>query len=350
MKLYSEPICKLSSGEDMLLYTLENESGMKVKITNYGGTITEVWVPGKGGRIDDVILCFDNPEKLVTNIEPYFGCVVGRTCNRIADAKFSIDRHEYHVSANKDTFQLHGGFEGFNKKFWKTLPSETRDAVSVVLEYLSPDGEEGFPGNLQVKVTYTLNNKNELSVSFCAMTDKPTPVNLTNHAYWNLAGESSGSILNHQLMILADHITETDENSIPTGFLKPVAGTPFDFTSPHTIGERIDKLYMGYDDNFCLRNLSGKIAQAARVFDPGSGRLMEVLTTQPGMQLYTANWFNGSITGKGGHVYRKHSAFCTETQYYPNAMNIRNFPNVILRPGDIYRSETIWRFSVADSI
>jgi aldose 1-epimerase len=350
MKLCSEHICKLASGEDILLYSLENESGMKVKLTNYGGTLTEVWVPGKGNKYDDVILSFDNINKLFDNTEPYFGCIVGRTCNRIAEAKFTIDGREFFVSPNKETFQLHGGFEGFNKKRWKSTPVETSDAISVILEYFSPDGEEGFPGNLQVKAVYTLNNKNELSVSFYAMTDKPTPVNLTNHAYWNLAGESSGSILDHQLVILADHITETNENSIPTGFLKPIAGTPFDFTSPHKIGERIEQLFMGYDDNFCLRNLSGKLAPAARVFEPNNGRLMEVLTTQPGMQLYTANWFDGSITGKGGKAYPKHSAFCTETQHFPNAMNIPCFPNVILRPGEKYTSETVWRFSVADNI
>lgn len=350
MKLFSEHVCKLPSGEEVVRYTLENDRAMKVRLTNYGGTLTEVWVPDRNGNADDVILCFDSIEKLILNTEPYFGCIVGRTCNRIAGARFTIDGTEFRVSPNKGTYQLHGGYDGFNRKAWKSKPVQADDCVSVVLEYFSPDGEEGFPGNLQVKAVYSLNNENELSVSFYGMTDRPTPVNLTNHAYWNLGGENSGNILGHQLMILSDHITETDENLIPTGFLKPVANTPFDFTSPHTIGERISQLYKGYDDNYCLRNLSGKTALAAKIFEPQSGRLMEVYTSEPGMQLYTANWFDGSITGKGGTAYMPHAAFCTETQHYPNSMNIPGFPNVILRPGNMFTSETKWRFSIADNI
>ncbi|HOW32319.1 MAG TPA: aldose epimerase family protein [Bacteroidales bacterium] len=350
MKLISELQCKLSSGDEVFRFTLENDYGMTVRLTNYGGTLTEVWVPGKQGKTDDVILCYDSIDKLIVNTEPYFGCIVGRTCNRIGGAKFTIDGTEYQVSPNKGDYQLHGGFEGFNKKAWTAKPVQTGNEVSVVLEYFSPDGEEGFPGNLQVKAVYSLNNQNELSVSFYAMTDKPTPVNLTNHAYWNLAGESSGNVLDHQLVIYSDQITETNSNLVPTGLLKPVAGTPYDFNQPHKIGERIDQLYKGYDDNYCLRNLSGKLMPAAKVFDEKSGRLMEILTTEPGMQLYTANWFDGSITGKGGLAYMPHAAFCTETQHYPNSMNIPGFPNVILRPGNMFTSQTIWRFSVADSI
>lgn len=350
MKLFSDHVCKLPSGDEVYKYTLLNDRGMKVVLTNYGGTLTEVWVPGRNGITEDVILCYDSIEKVILNIDPYFGCIVGRTCNRIAGAAFLIDGIQFHVSPNKGSFQLHGGYDGFNRKAWKSRPVETSEMVSVVLEYFSPDGEEGFPGNLQTKAVYSLNNENELSVNFYAMTDKPTPVNLTNHAYWNLAGESSGNVHGHQMIILADHITETDGNTIPTGFLKPVSGTPFDFRTPHTIGERINELYKGYDDNYCLRNLSGKLEPAARIFEPLSGRLMEVLTTEPGLQLYTANWFDGSITGKGGTAYQAHAAFCTETQHYPNSMNIHGFPNVILRPGNMFTSETKWRFSVAESI
>lgn len=350
MKINSLHICNLPTGEEVFRYTLENDHGIVIRLTNYGGSLTEAWIPDKNGKTDDVLLCYDAVEKLIMNTEPYFGCIVGRTCNRIAGSAFKIDGTEFKVSPNKGTFQLHGGFEGFNKKAWKSKAVSTDDDVSVILEYFSPDGEEGFPGNLQVKVVYSLNNNNELSVSYYAMTDKPTPVNMTNHSYWNLRGEGSGDILDHQLVILADQITEVDGNIIPTGFLKPVAGTAFDFTTPHTIGERIGELYKGYDDNYCLRNLSGKLAPAARVFHPGSGRVMEVFTTEPGMQLYTANWFDGSITGKGGVPYMPHAAFCTETQHYPNSMNIPGFPNVILRPGNMYSSETRWKFSVADSI
>jgi len=278
----------------------------------------------------------------------YFNCIIGRICNRIGGAKFSIDGIEYKVSANQGEFQLHGGHEGFHKKLWSASSFIENDKAGLALEYFSKDGEEGFPGNLKVKAIYTLNNKNEISLELFAETDKPTPVNLTNHAYFNLRGEGAGDILAHELQLFADEYTVTDGNCIPTGEIAQVAGTPFDFTVPHPIGERINQLYKGYDNNFVLRNQSGSIALAAKVLDPQSGRILEVYTTEPGVQLYTSNWFDGSLTGKCGKPHISHTAFCLETQHYPDSMNHPEFPEVILRPGEQYKSETIWKFSVSE--
>jgi aldose 1-epimerase len=350
MKITLSSFGTLEDGKEATLFTLENDRGIQLKLTNFGGTMIELWVPDRNGNKADVLLGYRTWEDWKANIEPYFNCIVGRTCNRIGGARFTIDRVEYEVTPNRGSFQLHGGNEGFNRKLWKAQRVQTIESVSVILEYLSNDGEEGFPGNLQVKAVYSLNNQNEVSIEYYAMTDRPTPVNLTCHAYWNLAGESSGDILEQQLQIFADHVTEVDDDLVPTGNLKPIQGTALDFTVPHALGERIGELYMGYDDNYCLRTLSGKPELAAKAFDPKSGRLMEVITTEPGLQLYTANWFDGTIHGKGGTFYKKHSAFCTETQHWPDSMNHMNFPNVILRPGNTFKSKTIWKFSTADSI
>ncbi len=349
MNISVKPFGQLPSGEKARLFTLVNDFGISLQLTDYGGIITSVCTPDKNGVSADIVTGYPDWNGWLSN-EAYFGALIGRTCNRIGNARFSIDGTEYKVSPNQGRHQLHGGFEGFNKKLWKAESFENSLSVGVRLEYLSTDGEEGFPGNLKVQAVYSLNNQNEISMEFRAVTDQPTPVNLTNHAYFNLAGENSGDVLGHQLLIFADQITETDSDSIPTGKFLDVKNTPFDFTSPHPVGERIQSLYMGYDDNYVLRNQSGKLAACARVFDPVSGRLLEISTSEPGVQLYTSNWFDGKTLGKGGVVYRKYGAFALETQHYPDSMNHPGFPDVILRPGKTYASQTVWKFSIAGSI
>jgi aldose 1-epimerase len=329
------------------IFTLSNDNGVVVKITNYGGTVVSLQIPDKKGELADVVLGMQDWDGWIEN-PAYFNCIIGRTCNRIGGAKFSIDGIEYQVSANQGEFQLHGGYKGFHLKLWNASTFNENEKVGLTLEYFSIDGEEGFPGNLKVKAIYTLDNQNKISLKLFAETDKPTPVNLTNHGYFNLRGEGSGNILAHELQLFADEYTVTDGNCIPTGEIAQVAGTPFDFTVPHPIGERINQLYKGYDNNFVLRNQSGSIALAAKVLDPQSGRILEVYTTEPGVQLYTSNWFDGSLTGKCGKPHISHTAFCLETQHYPDSMNHPEFPEVILRPGEQYKSETIWKFSVSE--
>jgi aldose 1-epimerase len=345
MKVTSEHFGFTPDKQEALLFTVSNNNGVVMKVTNYGGTIISLLIPDKNGSLADVVLGLSTWESWIKN-PAYFNCIVGRTCNRIGGAAFSIDGIKYKVSANNGDFQLHGGFHGFHQKVWKASAFERNEEVGIELEYLSIDGEEGFPGNLKVKAIYKVNNNNEVSLELMAETDKATPVNLTNHGYFNLGGEGSGVIYSHDLMIYADKITVTDSNSIPTGALASVAGTPFDFTEPRKIGERIKQLHAGYDNNFVLRNQSGQLALAAKVHDPESGRVMEVLTTEPGVQLYTANWFDGeNLEGKCGKIHMNHTAFCLETQHYPDSMNHPEFPDVILRPGEKYRSTTVWRFS-----
>ena len=344
MKISKEHFGFLPDKKEALLFSLENENGVKIKITNYGGTIISLEVPDKNGSAADIVLGMPDWEGWIEN-PYYFNCIVGRTCNRIGGARFTIDGVEYKVSANHGEISLHGGFKGFHQKLWEAKTFNENDKTGVELTYLSPDGEEGFPGNLSVKAIYTLNNNNEISLEFFAVTDKATPVNLTNHGYFNLGGEGSGEIYSHELMICADKITVTDSNSIPTGEFSSVSGTPFDFAKPHQIGERIEQLYMGYDDNFVLRNQTGELALAASVHEPNSGRILEVFTTEPGVQLYTANWFDGSLKGKCGMPHTIHTAFCLETQHFPDSMNHPEFPDVILRPGEEFYSKTVWKFS-----
>lgn len=345
MKVVKEHFGFLPDGTEVFVFTLKNKNGLQAKIINYGGTIISLEVPDKNGSMSDIVLGFPTWEQWIDN-PAYFNCIVGRTCNRIGGARFTIDGIEYHVSANHGDISLHGGFKGFHQKVWNAETFVEQDKTGLILTYLSIDGEEGFPGNLQVKTVYTLNNFDEISTEFFATTDKPTPVNLTNHAYFNLGGEGSGEIYSHELILLADEITATDSNSIPSGHFTAVANTPFDFTTAHTIGERIAQLTNGYDDNFALRNKSGKLECAAIVLEPTSGRKLEVFTTEPGIQLYTSNWFDGSLIGKTGKPHTNHTAFCLETQHYPDSMNHATFPNVILRPGDEFYSKTVWKFSV----
>jgi aldose 1-epimerase len=342
---------KTSEGTAVDLYTLTNANGMKVKIITYGGIITELWIPDRDGKFDDVVLGFDNLKGYLDG-HPYFGAIVGRVGNRIAKGKFTLDGKEYTLATNNGPNHLHGGKVGFDKKIWKAEPVESKTGPTVKLSCDSADGEEGYPGKLRALVFYTLTDKNEFYISYSATTDKVSPVNLTNHSYFNLAGPKTGSILDHELRLFADNYTPTDDTLIPTGEIKKVKGTPLDFTKPEKIGARIGDLKGdpgGYDHNFVINEpdeADKKFpAPAARVYEPKTGRVMSILTTEPGVQFYTSNFLDGSIKGKGEVAYKKHQALCLETQHYPDSVNHPKFPSTILKPGETLRSTTIYRFS-----
>jgi aldose 1-epimerase len=338
---------KTADGTAVDIYTLTNANGMKAKIMTYGGIVTELHVPDRDGKLADVVLGFDDLKSYLAG-HPHFGAVAGRVANRIAKGKFTLDGKEYKLAVNNGPNSLHGGKVGFDKKVWKAESFEGKDGVGVKMIYTSPDGEEGYPGTLTTTMTYTLTDKNELRIDYHATTDKPTIVNLTNHSYFNLAGHDSGNVLAHEMTIEADKYTPADDTLIPTGELASVKGTPLDFTTPHTIGERsgqIDKRIGGYDHNYVLNSGGGKLALAARAYEPKSGRVMETYTTEPGVQLYTAN-FMGDTKGKGGAVYKKQAGFCLETQHFPDAINQPKFPSVVLRPGKAYETKTVYKFSV----
>jgi aldose 1-epimerase len=340
---------KTADGQEIQLFTLTNPKGMKATISTFGGTLTSLLVPDKDGKLSDVILGFDNvsgytsPEFKKSN--PYFGALIGRYGNRIAKGKFTIDGKAYQVGVNNNGNSLHGGNVGFNQKVWTAKPGTSPDGQTLVLTYLSKDGEEGYPGNLNVTVTYTLTNDNALKIDYAATTDKATPVNLTNHAYFNLALGQSKDILAHQVTIPADRYTVVDDKLIPTGELKPVKGTPFDFTTPHAIGERIAQVPGGYDHNWVLNQATGQHS-AATVYEPTTGRTMEVTTDEPGVQFYTGNFLDGSLKGKDGVVYGKHAGFCLETQHFPDSPNQKEFPSTILKPGETYHTTTSYTFGV----
>jgi aldose 1-epimerase len=341
------PFGKLPDGTEVDLYTLTNAKGMTAKIITYGGIITELHAPDRDGKSENVCLGFDNLKDYLAG-HPFFGALVGRVANRIAGAKFTLDGREYKLAANNGPNTLHGGKKGFDKVVWKAEPRETADGVALKLTYLSRDGEEGFPGNLNTTVEYTLTNDNELKVAYTATTDKATPVNLTQHAYFNLATPKSGNILGHELTINAESYTPTDKALIPTGEVKSVKGTPLDFTTPTTIGARIDQLKtdpLGYDHNYVLKRQGKGLVQAARAREPKTGRVMEVLTTEPAIQLYTGNFLDGKQQGPGGVVYRQHQAFCLEAQHYPDAVHHAGFPSIILQPGKTYTQLTVYKFS-----
>jgi aldose 1-epimerase len=346
-RVTSETWGTLQSGAKVDLFTLTNKNGMEARITNYGGIIVSLKVPDKTGKLADVVLGFDSLGEY-ENKNPFFGCITGRYANRIGNAAFKIDGTEYKVTANSGKNHIHGGKTGFDKKLWKASKITKSSAVGVAMKYRSPAGEEGFPGTLDCTVTYLLTDDNALEIDYTATTDAPTVVNLTNHSYFNLAGEGSGDVLKHELMIPAESFTPTDNDLITTGEIASVIGTPLDFTSPHRIGERIGAAYKpliqgkGYDHNFVLSGSGMKLA--ARVREPKSGRVMEVRTTEPGVQLYTANHTN--TTGKGGHAYKPRSAFCLETQRFPDSPNKPAFPSAILRPGDTYQHTTEFKFSI----
>ena len=339
---------KTPDGTPVELYVLSN-GRITAKVITYGGIVTELHVPDRQGKTADVVLGFDSLEPYLTR-NPHFGAITGRVANRIARAEFALDGHEYKLAANNGRNTLHGGLKGFDKKVWKAEDVSGPAGPAVKLTYLSPDGEEGFPGNLSVAVTYTLTPDDALRIDYAATTDKATPINLTNHSYFNLAGHGAGTILGHEMTIAADQYTPSDDEYIPTGQLAPVRGTPLDFTTPTAIGARIDQLKkqpQGYDDNYVIRPDSKTPAFAVRARDPESGRVMETYTTEPGVQLYTSNFLDGSLKGKGGVVYKKHQGFCLEAQHYPDALHRPSFPSIILRPGTTYTQTTIYKFSAS---
>ena len=325
-------------------YTLTNPSGMEVSILNYGGTITDIIVPDKNGNKGDVVGRFDSLSGYLQKGNPFFGALVGRYGNRIANAQFSLDGKKYTLAANNDGNSLHGGNKGFDKVVWKA--EKNAGDSSLELTYLSKDGEEGYPGNLSVKVVYTLTADNAVKIDYMATTDKPTPVNLTNHSYFNLSAGHDSTILGHQLMINADKFTEVNKKLIPTGKLPEVKGGPMDFTVSKEVGRDIGQVDGGYDHNFVLIKQGNELSKAAEVYDPGSGRVMEVWTTQPGVQFYTGNFLNGQLVNTPGNVkYNKHAALCLETQHYPDSPNQPAFPTTILKPGETYMQTTIYKFS-----
>ncbi len=341
----------LPSGEQIDLYTLRNSKGMEATITNYGGKLVTLKVPDRDGKFADVVLGFDNLEGYVQP-NPFFGSLVGRYANRIANGQFTLDGKTYKLARNNGPNSLHGGLKGFDKVAWQAQEVSGGDGPALELKYLSKDGEEGYPGNLNVTVTYTLTQNDELKIDYQATTDKDTVINLTNHSYFDLSGQDAGNILDHRVMINADKFTPVNANLIPTGELKSVAGTPFDFRTPTAIGARINendqqlKYGEGYDHNFVLNRSGDGPSLAARVMDPKSGRVMEVLTTQPGVQFYTGNHLPAKLKGKGGAVYGFRYGFCLETQHFPDSPNQPSFPSTELKPGQRYHGITIFKFSV----
>ena len=335
-------------GKTVELYTLTNRKGAEAKITTYGATVVSLKVPDRNGKFDDIVLGFDNIEGYLQGTS-FFGATIGRFGNRIAKGRFKLNGVEYKLATNNQPNHLHGGNKGFDKVIWNARPFNVKGGAGLALKYLSHDGEEGYPGNLSVSVRYTLTDNNELKISYAATTDKDTVVNLTHHSYFNLAGHGNGDILNHQLMINADRFTPTDAGSIPTGELRSVKGTPFDFTQPTTIGARINqddeqlKLGKGYDHNYVLNGKAGTLRKVASVSEPTAGRTMEVWTTEPGMQLYSGNFLAGA-QGKSGKVYQFRYGFCLETQHYPDSPNEPSFPSTVLRKAATYRTQTIYKF------
>jgi aldose 1-epimerase len=331
------------NGEEVQLYTLTNENGVQVKITNYGAIVTSIITPDREGNMGDVALGFDNVNGYVPN-DPHFGGIVGRYANRIANGKFTIDGQEYKLATNDGPNHLHGGNIGFDRVVWKAEELPEQNAIK--LTYVSKDMEEGYPGNLTATVTYSLTEDNGLKIDYEATTDKATPVNLTNHSYFNLSAGQQKDILNHVVQLNADKFTAPDKALIPTGELVSVKGTPYDFTTPQPVGTRINNLQgYGYDLNFVINNGGEKLTQAATVYEPTTGRVMEVFTTQPGIQLYTAYHLDGALTGKNKTPYNSFGGLCLEAQHFPDSPNQPGFPNTIIKPGEKYHETTIYKFS-----
>jgi aldose 1-epimerase len=347
------PFGRTTDGKDVELFTLRNANGIEVRATNYGGIIVSLRTPDRTGRFDDVVLGYDSLAGYLKE-SPYFGAIVGRFANRIARGRFTLGGKTYRLAINNGPNSLHGGTKGFDKVVWDAEPTRGDSGTGVAFSYTSPDGEEGYPGTLRARVTYTLTDTDELIVDYHATADKATPVNLSQHSYWNLVGGARRDILEHQLMINADSMTPVDSTLIPTGKIVPVAGTPFDFRTPHAIGERINqndaqlRYGKGYDHNFVLnRRGAAGLVQAARVTEPTSGRTLEISTTEPGLQFYSGNFLDGSIKGKGGQAYEHRYAIVLETQHFPDSPNHPNFPSTILRPGQEFNSRTVFKFGVA---
>jgi aldose 1-epimerase len=349
MNLQQQPYGSITGGGYADLFTLTNDHGVVVKLTNYGGIVTSLQTPDRNGQPGDIVLGYDKLEEYVAH-NPFFGCLVGRFGNRIAGAKFTLNGKTYALAQNNGQNHLHGGLVGFDKVLWAAEPFTTPDSVGVKLSYTSVDGEEGYPGTLAVTVIYSLNNDNEFRLDYGATTDQATIINLTNHTYYNLAGE--GDILNHVMQLNADAFTPVDNTLIPTGEVRSVTGTPLDFRTPTPIGARIEqadeqlKIGMGYDHNFAVNGTPGELRRAALVSEPTSGRTLEVLTTQPGVQFYTGNMLP-SLTGKGGQEYNRRFGFCLETQHFPDAPNQPAFLTSVLEPGNRYQETTVWKFGVA---
>ena len=336
-------------GRPVNLYTLTNANGVEIDTMNYGGIIVSIRVPDRKGQFADIVLGHENLDGYIPN-PPYIGAIVGRYANRIANGTFTLDGKTYNLPKNDGPNTLHGGTDKtFNKVVWEG--EALKGKAGVAYTYLSKDGDDGFPGNLKVKVTYTLTNDNELVIDYEATTDKATPINLSQHSYFNLAGEGTGDILNHEIMINADRFTPVDKNLIPTGELRPVKGTPLDFTASTRVGARIDDRYdqmvlaHGYDHNWVINRKGDGLTLAARMYEPTNGRVLEVSTTQPGVQFYTGNFLDGTVTGKHGHVYKRRFGFCLETQHFPDSPNHPDFPSTILKPGETFKSETVFKFS-----
>lgn len=341
MKISKDFFGKDLNGAKVHLFSLENDNGMLIKITNYGGIVTHIFHPDKNGNIADLVLGFDELSGYLGE-HPYFGGIIGRVANRISKARFCLNDLEYKVAANIFENHLHGGVSGFDKKIWDAEVSQNTDTVFLELRYLSEDMEEGYPGNLKTKVIYSLNNNNELKIEYFAESDKDTIINLTNHSYFNLNGGSK-NILNHILKLNCETYTLVNKESIPTGVIEKVEGTPFDFRQTKSIGKDIEKVGMGYDHNYIVQNEPGKLKWFGYAQDPETGRSMEVGTTQPGVQLYTSNYID-NIAGKKNMVYKKHHAFCLETQHFPDSINQPDFPSTVLKKGSVYHHTTIYRF------
>jgi aldose 1-epimerase len=350
LEVKKELFGKTGDGRPVDLYTLTNSHGLELRAMTYGGIIVSLRVPDKHGKLGDIVLGHETLEGYIPNT-PYFGVIVGRYANRIANAAFILDGVKYALAKNDGPNSLHGGIKGFNQQIWEGKEFKNAKGVGVGFSYLSKDGEEGYPGNLKVNVSYTLTNENQLVVDYEATTDKATPLNLSQHSYFNLAGEGNGDILGHHLMLNADRFTPVDKTLIPTGELRPVKGTPMDFTKPTAIGARISDDYeqlvvgRGYDHNWVINRKDDSLTLAAKVHEPTSGRIMEVFTTQPGVQFYSGNFLDGTITGKQGHVYKHRYGLCLETQHYPDSPNHPEFPSSILRPGQTFKSQTVFKFS-----
>ena len=350
ISLSEEDYGVLDNGILIKQYIFENDNQMKVKIINYGAIVVSIEVPDKNGKINDVVLGYDSIDGYVQD-PSYFGAIVGRVGNRISKGKFSLDGKDYALAINNNENHLHGGIEGFNKKVWTPEITQLNGLPALKLTYLSPDGEEGYPGNLNLEVTYTISNKNELIIDYFGTTDKATILNPTNHSYFNLSGEGNGDILDHVLKINADYFTPVDKGLIPLGNHESVLGTPMDFLNPKKIGERINnddnqlKVGLGYDHNWVFNNWDGTLKLGVTLFEPESGRFMEVFTTEPGVQFYSGNFLDGTNIGKNQKAYQYRSALCLETDHFPDSQNNSNFPSVVLRPGEEYKQKTIYQFS-----
>jgi len=350
MNITKEAYGKTADGKAVDLYTLTNANGLVAKVTNFGAIVTELWVPDRNGNLGNVVQGYDTLAEYI-GCTAYFGAIVGRIGNRTANGKFTLDGVEYTLAKNeRGVNHLHGGNVGFNKVVWDAAEVRTADAVAVKLTYLSKDGEEGYPGNLTCNVTLSLTNDDALKIEYQVTTDKPTVHNVTHHGYFNLAGEGSGDILSHEIMIDAASITPVDKDLIPTGELMPVAGTPFDFNKSTAIGARINeeneqlKFGLGYDHNYALNNYDGGLRKVCVLYDPKSGRVMETHTTEPGLQFYSGNFLDGTIKGKGGKAYEHRYALCLETDHFPDSANHPQFPSIVLRPGETYKSTTAYKF------